>query len=137
MEDVSDLLGAVVGDFDTDMGLICREGCAESFLLTLREPITRGAKEKPDLVEGIALASAVSGRVLLDATAYLTWGIAGEFDDVKGVEHAGGVLELVINGVLVSLEGIQRRDSHLRTEVFAALGQPVLVHGARSSRDQV
>ena len=100
MEDVSDLLGAVVGDFDTDMGLICREGCAESFLLTLREPITRGAKEKPDLVEGIPLASAVSGRVLLDATTYLTWGIAGELDDVKGIEHAGCVLELVINGVL-------------------------------------
>ena len=78
MEDVADLLGAVVGDFDTDMGLICREGCAESFLLTLREPITRGAKEKPDLVEGIALASAVSGRVLLDATTYLIKGIAGE-----------------------------------------------------------
>ena len=42
MEDVSDLLGAVVGDFDTDMRFICREGCSESFLLTLREPITRG-----------------------------------------------------------------------------------------------
>ena len=40
MEDVSDLLGAVVGDFDTDMRLICREGRTESFLLTLREPIT-------------------------------------------------------------------------------------------------
>lgn len=34
-------------------------------------------------------------------------------------------------------KGIQRRDSHPRTEVFAALGQPVLVHGARPSRDQV
>lgn len=33
MEDVSHLLGAVVGDFDTDMRLICREGCAEAFLL--------------------------------------------------------------------------------------------------------
>ena len=67
MEDVSDLLGAVVGDFDTDMGLICREGCAESFLLTLREPITRGAKEKPDLVEGIppcvrGVRSCLAGR---------------------------------------------------------------------------
>lgn len=92
MEDVSDLLGAVVGDFDTDMGLICREGCAESFLLTLREPITRGAQEKPDLVEGIPLAPAVTGRVLLDATAYLTWGITGECDDVKGASHAGCVL---------------------------------------------
>ena len=137
MEDVSDLLGAAVGDFDTDMGLICREGCAESFLLTLGEPITRGAKEKPDLVEGIACTPAVSGRVLLDATTYLIKGIAGEFDDVKGIEHAGGVLELVINGVLISLEGIQRRDSHPRTEVFSALGQPVLVHGARPSRDQI
>jgi len=137
MEDVSDLLGAVVGDFDTDMGLICREGCAESFLLTLREPITRGAKEKPDLVEGIPLASAVPQRFLLDATTYLTWGVAGELDDVKGIEHAGGVLELVINGVLISLEGIQRRDLDTGAKLFAALGQPVLMHGARPSRDQI
>ena len=106
VEDLAYLLGAVVGDFDTDMHLICREGCAESFLLTLREPITRGTQEIADLVEGIACASAVSGRVLLDATAYLIKGITGELDDVKGIEHAGGVLELVINGVLVSLEGI-------------------------------
>ena len=137
MEDVSDLLGAVVGDFDTDMRLICREGLTESFLLTLREPITRGAKEKPDLIEGITLAPAVTQGVLLDATAYLIKGIADEFDDVKGIEHAGGVLELVINGVLVSLEGVQCRDLDTGAEVFAALGQPVLMHGARPSRDQV
>ena len=137
VEDVSDLLGAVVGGFDTDMGFICREGCAESFLLTLREPIMRGAKEKPDSVEGITLASAVPQRFLLDATTYLIKGIAGELDDVKGIEHAGGVLELVINGVLISLEGIQHRDLHPCTEIFAALSQPVLVHGARPSRDQV
>ena len=100
VEDVSHLLGAVVGDFDTDMRLICREGLTESFLLTLREPITRGAQEKLDLVEGIALASAVTGRVLLDATAYLTWGITGELDDVKGIQDAGCVLELIVDGVL-------------------------------------
>ena len=122
MEDVSDLLGAAVGDFDTDMCLICREGCAESFLLTLREPITRGAQKKPDLIEGIACAPAVTQRFLLDATAYLIKGIASELDDVKGVQHAGGVLELVINGVFISLERIQRRDSHPRAEVFTALG---------------
>ena len=137
MEDIAHLLGAVVGDFDTDMGLICREGCAESFLLTLREPITRGAQEIADLIEGITLASTVTGCVLLDATAYLIKGIASELYDVKGVQHAGGVLELVINGVFISLERIQRRDSHPRAEVFSALGQPVLVHGARPSRDQV
>jgi len=112
MGDIAHLLGAVVGDFDTDMGLICREGCEESFLLALREPITRGAQKKPDLVEGIACAPAVTQRFLLDATAYLIESVAGELDDVKGIEHAGGVLELVINGVLISLEGIQRHDSH-------------------------
>ena len=100
VEDLAYLLGAVVGDFNTDMRLVCREGLTESFLLTLREPITRGAQKKPDLIEGIACASAVSGRVLLDAAAYLIEGIAGELDDVTGVEHAGCVLELVINGVL-------------------------------------
>ena len=119
------------------MRLICREGLTESFLLTLREPIMRGAQKKPDLIEGITLAPAVTGRVLLDAATHLIKGVASELDDMKGIEHAGCVLELVINGVLISLEGIQRRDSHPRAEVFAALGQPVLVHGARPSRDQV
>ena len=48
-------------------------------------------------------------------------GVPGELDDVKGIEHAGGVLELVINGVLISLEGIQRRDLDTGAKVFAAL----------------
>ena len=38
VEDVSDLLGAVVGDFDTDVCLMCREGLTEAFLLTWGEP---------------------------------------------------------------------------------------------------
>ena len=99
MEDVSDLLGEQVGDFDTDMRLICREGLTEAFLLTLREPITRGAQKKPDLIEGITLAPAVTGRVLLDAATHLTWGVASELDDMEGVEDAGGVLELIVDGV--------------------------------------
>ena len=125
------------GDIDTDMRLICREGLTEAFLLTLREPITRGAQKIADLIEGITLAPAVTGRVLLDATTHLIESVTGELDDVKGIEHAGGVLELVINGVLISLEGIQRRDLDTGAKVFAALGQPVLVHGARPSRDQI
>ena len=110
-----------VGDFHTDMRLICHEGLTEAFLLTLREPITRGAQKKPDLIEGITLAPAVTGRVLLDAATHLTWSVASELDNMEGIEDAGGVLELVVDGVLVSLEGIQRRDSHPRTEVFSAL----------------
>ena len=94
-------------------------------------------QKKPDLVEGIACASAVTGRVLLDAASHLTWSVASELDDVKGIEDAGGVLELVVNGVFISLEGVQCRDLDTGAEVFAALFKPVLVHGARPSRDQV
>ena len=60
----------------------------------------RGAQKIADLIEGIALASAVTGRVLLDAATYLTWGVASELDDMEGIEHAGGVLELIVDGVL-------------------------------------
>ena len=97
----------------------------------------RGAQTKPDLVEGIACASAVSGRVLLDATTYFIESVAGELDDVEGVEHAGGVLELVINGVLDVPGRFQHRNLHPRTEVFFARGLPVLMRGARPSWDQV
>ena len=81
------------------MRLICHEGLTEAFLLTLREPITRGAQKKPDLIEGITLAPAVTGRVLLDAATYLIESVASEFDDMEGIQDAGGVLELVIDGV--------------------------------------
>ena len=121
MEDVSDLLGAAVGDFDTDMRLICHEGLTEAFLLTWGEPVARGAQEKPDLIEGIALAPAVTGRVLLDAAAYLIESVASEFDDVKGIQDAGGVLELVVDGVFISLEGVQCRDLDTGAKLFAAL----------------
>ena len=125
-----------VGDFDTDMRLICREGLTEAFLLTLREPITRGAQKIADLIEGVTFAPAVTGRVLLDAATHLIESVASELDDMEGVEDAGGVLELIVDGVLVSLEGIQRRDLDTGAKLFAALFEPVLVHGARPAWDQ-
>ena len=106
VEDLAHLLGEQVSDFDADMRLICREGLSESFLLTWGELVARGVQKKPDLVEGITLASAVTQGVLLDAATHLTWGVASELDDVKSVEDAGGVLELVVNGVFISLEGV-------------------------------
>ena len=38
---------------------------------------------------------------------------------------------------VLSLEGIERRDLDTGVKLFAALGQPVLMHGARPSRHQV
>ena len=81
----------------------------------------RGTQKKPDLIEGITLASTVTGRVLLDAATHLTWSVASELDDVKGIEHAGCVLELIVDGVLVSLEGVQCRDLDTGAKLFAAL----------------
>ena len=65
----------------------------------------RGAQEIADVVEGIPLVSTLAQCVLLDVTASLAWGIPGVCDDVTGAAHAGCVLELVVNGVLISLEG--------------------------------
>lgn len=45
VEDIAELLGAVVGDFSTDMRLICREGQVEAFLLT-RESLWREARRR-------------------------------------------------------------------------------------------
>ena len=88
--------------------------------------------------KGIALASAVTQGVLLDAATHLIESVASELDDAKDTSGAGGGLGAgQAMAFLLSLEGIQRRDSHPRTEVFSALGQPVLMHGARPSRDQV
>ena len=95
-------------------------------MLARGEPVARGAQKIADLIEGIPLAPAVTGRVLPGAATHLIKGVTGELDDVKGAWHAGCVLELVVNGVLISLEGIQRRDSHPRAEIFSALGPPFL-----------
>ena len=51
-------------------------------------------------VEGISLASTVTQGVLLDAATHLTWNVTSELDDMKGIEDAGGVLELIVDGVL-------------------------------------
>ena len=97
----------------------------------------RGAQKKPDLAEGITLAPAVTQGVLLDATTHLIESVAGELDNVEGVEHAGGVLELVIYGFLdvpgrdpasqfAPLHGSLLRarptSSHARCQTFPAPG---------------
>ena len=51
-------------------------------------------------VEGVTCACAVTGRVLLDAATHLIKGVASELDDMEGIEDAGGVLKLIVDGVL-------------------------------------
>ena len=95
-----------VGDFDTDMSLICREGLTEAFLLTLRDPITRGAQKIADLGRG--------GRLCVRGDRSC---LAGRGDGVDGVgqalfvwcrEHEGGsdarVAQASPGGVPVKVE---------------------------------
>ena len=62
--------------------------------------MARGAQKIADLGRGVACACAVTGRVLLGAATHLTWGVASELDDMEGIEDAGRVLELIVDGVL-------------------------------------
>ena len=111
-----------VGDFDTDMRLICHEGLTEAFLLAWGEPVARGAQKIADLIEGIPLASTVTGRVLLDAATHLIESVASELDDVEGVQDAGGVLELIVDGVLaVPGRGLASRSGYRSETVRRAL----------------
>ena len=77
-----------VGDFDTDVCLICREGLTEAFLLTWGEPVARGAQKIADLGRG--------GRLCVRGDRSC---LAGRGDGIDGVgqallawrrEHEGG-----------------------------------------------
>lgn len=90
------------------------------------------------MVEGIACAPAVTGRVLPGAAASLTWDIAGECDDVKGVECAGCVRGA---GQGDGVRAVPGRASSVAIRTPARKSSPrsapVLVHGARPSRNKV
>jgi hypothetical protein len=62
---------------------------------------------------------------------------AGQGDHMKRVKDGGGVGELVIDRVLVATQRIQRGDLDPSLEHLAALVEPRLVHGPRTSRDQI
>jgi len=60
-----------------------------------------------------------------------------ELDHMEGVQHRDRVLELVVDGVLVAVERVQRRFLHTVTELLAALLEPVAVGLAGPARDQI
>src|SRR5690625_5788751 len=86
-----------------------RECAGQPVLLARREALPPGAENMTDPVERLALAAAMPESLLLDPAADVIDRCAGELDDMEGVQHAGGVLELVIDRVLVTLERGQRR----------------------------
>jgi hypothetical protein len=79
----------------------------------------------------------VTGRLLLDAAADVVDDGAGELDDVEGVEHGDGVLERVVDGVLVAVEGVEGGDLDARAEGLTALDEPGPVGLPGAAGDQV
>ena len=59
--------------------------------------------------------------LLLDPASDLVDGLGAELDFVEGVRLCSGVLELVIDGVLVAVERVQRRDLDTVAELLATL----------------
>ena len=137
VEHVPKVLSAAIGDFDRDVIGMGRERSFQASLLARREAFSPGAENMADAVEGVALAASVAEGLLLDPAADVIDCRAGELDDVERIQHAGGVLELVIDRVLVSLERVQRRDLDPLPEPFAPLVQPVAVGLAGSAGDEV
>ena len=106
MIDRAELLGAVVGDFDLIVAFVGGECGVELVALPVGEALLAGAEQVPDPVERVGLAAA---DLLLEAAPALVDGGGGEFDDVERVEPRAGVLQLVVDGVLVAAERVQRR----------------------------
>jgi hypothetical protein len=69
-----------------------------------------GAEDVLDAVERVVAAPAGTGRLLLDAAADVINDARGELRDMERVGHGDGVLELVVDGVLVAVERVEGGD---------------------------
>jgi hypothetical protein len=111
--------------------------------LTVGEILFASVQGGPDPVEGVALAATVAVDVGLDPSSHVVHCFGPELDDwghlplagEERVQDSDGVLELVIDGVLVSVEGVQRGDLDPGGERGAAGFQPVFVSLARAAGD--
>ena len=101
------------------------------------EVLLPGAQDVPDPVQGVVPAAAVAGGVLLHPTPHIVDDLGGALDDVERVEHRAGVLELVIDPVLVPVERVQGGDLDPLAERLPAIRQPGLVRVAGPTGQQV
>jgi hypothetical protein len=79
----------------------------------------------------------VAVDVLLYSASDLVDGGGAELDQVEGVEHRDGVLELVIEGVLVAVKRVQGRDLDAVAEGLVTRLKPLGVRGAGPAGHQV
>lgn len=133
----SEVLDAAPGDVDLLVGGIGQDRGLEAGELAVGEVLGAGAQDGLDSEQGVALAAAVPGGVLLDSAAYLVDDLRAELDDVERVQDGGGVGELGVDRGLVATERVQGSDLDPRSEVDAAVEQPVGVGLLRAAGHQV
>ncbi len=79
----------------------------------------------------------MSEGVLLDASPDLVERGSAELDDMEGVEDGDGVVELVVDGVLVAVERVEGGDLDAVTELLVAGLEPLLVGGTSAAGHEV
>jgi hypothetical protein len=89
--------------------------------LPVGEVLFAGAQDVPDPVQRIVLAAAVAVDLLLHPPANIVDDLGGQLDHMEGVEDGAGILELVVDRVLVPVERVQRRDLHASPERRSAV----------------
>ena len=79
-----------------------------------------------DTVERVTLAATVPEGLLLDPASALIDSSGAELHDMEGVEDRDGVLQLVIDRVLVPVERVEGSDLQTPTETLTrAAARPV------------
>ena len=94
------------------MSFINSNGFVQTCLLPVGEPLPTAVQDRTNPVQGITLAAPMPQRLLLDPPTDVVNVLGPEFDDVEGIKDSGGIVEGVIDGVLIPLERIEGRDSN-------------------------
>ena len=96
-----------------------------------------GEKGAADLVQRVVLVATPVQGLLLDAASDLIERLAGELDDVEGVEHGDGVGQLVADRVGIATERVQGGMLDGDLHVHAVFGEPVGVDLPRTALDRI
>lgn len=105
--------------------------------LPVGEVLLAGAQDVADPIERVAPAAAVVGGVLLHAPSDVVDDLGGQLDDMERVQYRAGVLQLVVDRVLVPVERVEGGDLHASCERLTTLLQPCTVRLAGPSWNEV
>ena len=73
----------------------------------------------------------------MDPASGLVEGLGGKFHDVEGTQYGCGVIEVIIDSVLVIAKRVQRGDLDLLPLCLAALLEPDAIHGSGAAQGHV